>query len=474
MNMPNFKDVLQKLSFFKNNLSLLVSVIIALVAVLLLIPPQFMSSKLKAQVEQESITNGLRTIKNLETSAVSSQQYELEAKRQEKHAADANEVVKLAKETTERELLSYDIFPAPDPNGFSGLIFQKFGQNFRSGIDKMIADVHAGDCPTDAEIQRGLENSSSTSRYRGRGLSDNMMQMQMSRSRGLPGMDLYGGGRGSMMLGNMNRMIIDEMCKDRAKTISVYINPLDIADYEYWKDYKYDIKQAEAIKDSFYHQLGYWIIEDIFSTIKSMNADYDNVLTAPVKRFSSITFTMGLKSSHGSGGVFRAIRGGRGRRKTSQSQNKTEEADRPRYVRSDSDGLTETLTGRYCSKESESVEGVDVTHFNFSVIVKAKSVLPFEKELCSVKEHQFRGYPDPNKPDQTLQPPQTFKHNQITILECTMGSVDLNDMTNRYYRYGDEPVVTLDLVCEYIFDIEGYSKIIPQPVLEDFEENNNK
>lgn len=470
MNMPNFKDVLQKLSFFKNNLSLLVPVIIALVAVLLLIPPQLMSSKLKAQVEQESIDNGLKKIKRLETSAVSSQQYEMEAKRQEKHATDANEVVQLAKQTTERELLSYDIFPAPDPNGFSGLIFQKFGQNFRNGIDKMIVDVHAGDCPTDAEIQRGLENSSSTSRLRGGGLSD-MMPMQMSRSRGNLGMDLYGG-RGSTMLGNMNRMIIDEMCKDRAKTISVYINPLDIAGYEYWKDYKYDIKQGDAIKDCFYHQLAYWIIEDIFSTIKSMNSDYDNVLTAPVKRFSSITFTMGLKSSHGSGGVFRAIRGGRGRR-TTQSQNKTEEADRPRYVRSDSDGLTESCTGRYCSKE-KTVEGVDVTHFNFSTIVQAKSVLPFEKELCSAKEHQFRGYPEPNKPDQTLQPPQTFKHNQITILECTMGSVDLNDMTNRYYRYGDEPVVTLDLVCEYIFDLEGYTKIIPKPVLEDLEEANKK
>jgi hypothetical protein len=85
------------------------------------------------------------------------------------------------------------------------------------------------------------------------------------------------------------------------------------------------------------------------------------------------------------------------------------------------------------------------------------------KELCSVKEHQFRGYPDPNDPVQTLQPAQTFKHNQITILETTMGSINPNDMTHRYYRYGDAPVVSLDLICEYIFDREGYEKIIPQP-----------
>ena len=96
---------------------------------------------------------------------------------------------------------------------------------------------------------------------------------------------------------------------------------------------------------------------------------------------------------------------------------------------------------------------------------KIKSVLPFMKQLCSAKEHQFRGYPDPNQPAQTFQPVQTFKHNQITILESKIGSISPNHMTHRYYRYGDESVVSLDLICEYIFDIEGYKKMIPKPVL---------
>jgi hypothetical protein len=47
-----------------------------------------------------------------------------------------------------------------------------------------------------------------------------------------------------------------------------------------------------------------------------------------------------------------------------------------------------------------------------------------------------------------------------------MGSIDLNGMTHRYYRYGDEPVVSLDLICEYVFNIEGYKTLIPQPVLD--------
>jgi len=442
--MPNFKDILQKLSVFKNNLSLLVPVIIALVSVLLFIPTQLMSSKLKKEVEQESINNGGSRVKQLERSAVSRKQYEMEAERQKAHAADANEIAKLAMQSTQRELLSYDIFPAPDPNGFSGLIFQQYGENYRSGIDKMLLSVTGRDCPTDAEIQRGLDDSSSSGGMRGRGLS------MMSSPRGMPGMDLYGGGSGgSMRSGNIRRMILDEMCKDRAKSISVYVNPLDIAGYEYWADYKYDVKQEDAIQDCFYHQLGYWIIDDVFQTIAKMNSGHDNVLTAPAKRFMGITFTMGLKRPRsGGGGSFRS-----GSRRSAQKKQQKEDADRPAYVRTGAPGLSESCTGRYCSDD------IDVTHFNFSVIVATKSVLPFMKELCSAKEHQFRGYPD------GTDPVQAFKHNQITILESKIGSLNPNDISHRYYRYGDESVVSLDLICEYIFDVKGYDSLVPEPVL---------
>jgi hypothetical protein len=445
MNMPNFKDILQKLSVFKNNLSLLVPVIITLVAVILFLPTMLMSGKLKKTVEQESINNGGKKIKLLETSAVSREQYEKEAERQKAHAVDANEIANLARQTTQRELLSYDIFPAPDPNGFSGLIFQKFGLEYRQGIDKMILDVKGRDCPTDAEIERGLEDSSSrSSSRRGRGFPSRSSSSRAQATGLYPG--------SSMRVGRIERMIVDEMCKDRAKTISVYVNPADISGYEYWADYKYDVKLDDGIEDCFYHQLAYWIIEDIFDTISVMNLGHENVMTAPVKRFMGNTFTMGLKRPRsGGGGVYRGRRG-------RQTQKQSEDADRPAYVRTAADGLADSCTGRFCSDD------LDVTHFNFSVIVNAKSVLPFMKELCSAKEHQFRGYPDPNQPPQTFQPVQTFKHNQITILESKIGSINPNDVTHRYYSYGDENVVTLDLVCEYIFDVKGYERLIPEPV----------
>ena len=72
------------------------------------------------------------------------------------------------------------------------------------------------------------------------------------------------------------------------------------------------------------------------------------------------------------------------------------------------------------------------------------------------------------------EPPQTFKHNQITVLESKLGSIDRNNITHRYYRYGDETVVTLDLICEYIFDVEAYDVLTPEPVKKDLQGEDEK
>jgi hypothetical protein len=445
MNLPNFKNVAQKLAVFTNNLPLLVAVIIGLVSGLLFIPTQLMSSGLKERVRQESISKAGQTIKRLTEKPVSPEQVQQEAERQKAHANDANEVALLAEQTTKRELLSYDIFPGPDPNaGFSALVFQIFGQGFRNGIDQLLTRVGGRDCPTDAELQRGLENSASGARSSMRGGFP-----MMDSARGLSSA-LYGGydGYGGSMM-NVQRMIIDEMCQDRAKSISVYVNPLDISGYEYWANYTYDVNMVDAVKDCWYHQLAYWVIGDVFDTIGAMNSGHESVLTAPVKRFLRITFTMGLKRAGASGGRFRGFRS-----RTATPGQKREEADRPPYVLSTSDGLTESCTGRYSQKEGD----IDVIHFNAAFVVGAKEVLPFMKELCSAKQHQFKGYPDANEP------PQTFKHNQITILESSMKSAGLNDMSHRYYRYGQDNVVELNLICEYIFNKKGYEKIVPESV----------
>ena len=433
--MPSFKEILQKLSVFKNNLSLLVPVIIVLVSVLIFVPTLLMGRRLREDVQQESISKAGNRINDLSDSAVSRTQWEKEAALQKEHANDANEIANLAVQSTQRALLSYDIFP--EPNTSSTLVFQEFGQRFRTAMDELILRANARDCPTDAELQRGVEDSSARSRLR-RGFAPARPLLPGSSSPGLPGR--------SMMLTDLQRLIVDQMCQERAASISVYVNSADLTGYEYWGDYTYDVNMVEAVEDCWYHQLAYWVIEDVFETINAMNSGYDSVLTAPVKRFLSISFTMGLKRPGSRGGVYT----GRSRRRL---ETRKDEADKPIYVLSATEGgLTQSCTGRF------SDDHVDVIHFNFAVVVSAKAILPFMQQLCSAKQHQFEGYPDGR------QQPQIAKHNQITILEDKIGSLNRDDLTHRLYRYGDDSVVELDLICEYIFNKKGYDSIKPESV----------
>ena len=247
MNMPNFKDILQKLSVFKNNLPLLMSVIIVLVAVIILVITQLVSGKFKEEIQTKSVKPGERVARELK-SAPSSKTLGQEQKHQEEHAKDANEIALLAKQTTTRELLSYDIFL--DPNISSTVVFREFGQHYRRAIDNLLVRVRAGDYPTEAEIEKGLEESAVNSRLR-RGRSG-MMGGLMGRSSPMTGRPMGrssprmgrspmtgrspsgrpGGasrrtlGR-SRMMGELENMIIDEICRERAKSVSVYANPAD-------------------------------------------------------------------------------------------------------------------------------------------------------------------------------------------------------------------------------------------------------
>jgi hypothetical protein len=393
---------------------------------------------------------------------VSDELLEREKKRQEEHAKDANEIAVLAEQSTQRELLSYDIFL--DPNISSTLVFQEFGQRYREAIDDILTRANAGDCPTEAEIEKGLEDSAVNSRLRrGRSYMGNRGDRSMGgtgmpsvRPLGMPSRGLPGGSRGlpgsggllgrSRRLGELEDMIVDGICRERAKSISVYANPADLSGYDFWADYKLAIEPNEAIEDCWYFQLAYWVIADIFDTISAVNSEYDSVLTAPVKRLMQMSFNMGLRRP-GAGRRFR----GRGRR--SPQQTNRDEVDKPTYVISVDDGLTISCTGRL----SDDANNIDVIHFNIAVVINIKSVLPFMQQLCSAKKHKFKGFSSDELE-------QTFKHNQITVLETKFRSVE--DEPYSLYDYGEDPVVELDLICEYIFNRKGYEEIKPETVTE--------
>ena len=171
-------------------------------------------------------------------------------------------------------------------------------------------------------------------------------------------------------------------------------------------------------------------MEDVLNTIAAMNSTSENVLTSPVKRLLSIDFASGRQPSMG-------LKAG------------TEAG--PRYVLSSENALVEPYTQRYCNDD------IDIVHFRLAVLVSAKAVLPFMVELCSAKEHEFCGFSG-------QEPKQTFRHNQITILESNIRSINRESAEYELYRYGDDAVVELDLICEYLFSKIGYEEIKPESI----------
>jgi hypothetical protein len=222
-----------------------------------------------------------------------------------------------------------------------------------------------------------------------------------------------------------------------------------VAGYAFWGEYKYDVQPEDAIQDCWYYQLGYWVIEDVFTTISSMNSGSSDVLTAPVKRVLSIGFGGGSIGGTRSASPYSPY-GGR----ATMSSGTMVGGDRPSYVTALQPGLAvDSCTGRVSDGNN-----IDVIHFKAVVVVSVKSILPFMKELCSAKQHRFNGFFN------ELGQAKPYSHNQITVLESKFTAVDRSDPFHSLFRYGQDAVVELELVCEYVFDAKAYNAIKPQVV----------
>jgi len=440
MSNVNIKGILAKLSVLKSNWLLSASIGIALVAVLLFIPVKLVSGNLKKAVGQRSLRLGTQ-VKSARRSTVSKDQWKELAKYEAVYENDANQIARLAIQSTQRQLLSYSIFP--EPKDQSSAIFKMFGDNYRLGIDALLKGVNASDCPTDEELDQGMANASATSPGGG---AARQYSTPSSRPRPLSGAySIYAGARRDSpgQPKSVESTIRDEICLSRAKAISVYADPPDLAGYEFWGEYRYDVKPEDAVQDCWYYQLGYWVIEDVFSTIGSMNSGSPDVLTAPVKRLLEVGFK--------SGGNVGSSRASSLRRVRKLAVNPR--SARPGYVGADLSGsMANSFTGRFSDND------IDVIHFKFSAVIAVKSVLPFMKELCSGKQHKFKGFFD------ELPQTQTFVHNQITVLQSKFIAVDRLDSFHSLYRYGQDAVVELRLVCEYVFNKSAYDDIKPAEV----------
>ena len=435
----NIKDVLKKLSFLKNNLGLLVPIVIVVVALLLLlIPTPLLGRRLRQTMEKESVSVG-RKVGRLARDVNSVTDAETLESYIDAYTKDANAIDVLVAQMAQRELLSYDLFP--DTNETSIALYEAFGRQYRLGVEAMLERMDAGACPSDAEIKAALKSAPRPGPVPGGGYGGGGYGGDAYGGGGYGG-GAYGGGGMGMgrrfgMMTPTSRKIVDQICEDRARAAGVYAALGDVAGYAYWAAWEFENKDV-AYKDCWYWQLGYWIIEDITETIRVMNDGSAGVLEAPVKRFSEVDFRM--KRGRTGGGRGRGMR-----RKTVEDTN-------PIYATDTKDALTTPCTGRFTGEE------IDVVQFNVRLVVEVDQVVPFMQELSSDKTHKFRGF-------YGKQPEKTYMHNQISVLESSVGPIDPESINHDMYRYGDTPVVELSLLCEYVFyKTPAFEGIKPQQI----------
>jgi len=382
----------------KKNIAIIIPSAIAAAAVLLFVPTIMMQGKISSRLEESTklgsqVDSALRKV-------VSGRQYEVVRKYEDTHQADANEIGKLAQQTSQRELLSYKIFP--EPNEKSMQIFNEFRKTCNTAFAKLVNDINALDAPTDIEIRKqagAIDISASETGY-----------------------------ESSRQTGTGDERIVGLICRRRSEEVTIYANPRVFSGYAFWNNWEY-VGTERAVRDCWYSQLAYWIHQDIVDTINSVNSGSVSVADSSVKRLLGIRFTGGDTTGFG----------------------KDNGLELPVYVTDKSGSLYLPWTGRKCNDQ------IDVVHFSLAVIVKADDILKFMAELCSEKQHSFAGY----KGDQES---KKYKHNQITILQSSIESVDRNSLEHKRYYYGQNAVVFLNLVCEYVFNRQGYDIIKPQLV----------
>jgi hypothetical protein len=426
MKLPNFKDilktVLEKLSVLKNNVSVMISIILALLAILLFIPTQLLSSGLKKEIQRESLEKNANKISGIQV--ISEEEMENARKDMDRVIAEANSIALQAVETTKRELLRDDIFNMDpnDPNSsVSRSVFFQFSQDYCGKINQFIKEHNAGLSPTVDEVEKVLDDAG-VKDILSSGATANSYDTMSTESK-------------------IVTMMIEQVCRSRAESSFIYVDPFQISGYGFWSQYQYS-NWVQDVENCWYSQLGYWIIEDIFDTIVELNKDNKSLTSAPVKRLMKIYFTPAYEVQD-----FTSKTG------IVSAQNYT---DRPKYVLSTDKIPTETLTGRYCN------DNYHVVHFGVKLVMNTKDLSRFSKQLCSAKKHTYT-----DKTGQT----HNYKHNQITILDMTVKSVNMNIEEHNLCWYGDADVSEVGLTCEYLFNKSGYEDVMPQSVKNLFESN---
>lgn len=385
---------------------------------------------LKAQIQKQSVDIG-RRIESLVDQTPAAKQFEQAGVAMNRLTEQVGQVEQLAKQDSQRLLLSYKIFPKPKET--SQQIYSEFGDAFRKGLEEMIRDIRGLDAPSESDLNKEMG-------------PDPTRNLRVS-----PG----------GMRDKATQNVIDAICTRRAGELGIYANPKLFGWYGYWGKYKF-AGEDRAIRDCWSSQVAYWVYEDIFATIKALNGTSASVLSSPVKRLVGIQFSGPVDYQKASQSLqVYGVADFEGSR------------DEPVYVADPFKALipmggpsmmySMTAEGAGVQPWTQRYSGpqIDVIHFYLGVVVDHRSVSSFMRELCSEKTHKFRaGFAVNGKEVE-------YKHNSITILGSSIDPVEMTNEEHQMYRYGPNAAVTLMLDCEYLFHRAGYDAIQPESIKKD-------
>lgn len=453
------------MSFIKKYSILLIPVGIALVGVVFIVLTMLTSKSLAKEIQTNSV-GPAQKISSLLSKPVPEGQAKVEEVFQNDQARDAKGVASLGKQCSMRELISYRIFPKPSDT--SQQLFDEYGEKYKAGVKGLLSSMNALDAPGINEIQKEIGTATSNMRTPSRSVSNYSDYGRMPGGRRAPVRSSRNRFQDNQ---NSQKAMLEAVCGRRAEEILVYANPNAFNWYDYWDSFAYD-GAAKAIEDCWYSQIGYWVYEDVVSTITAINSGSENVHSSPVKRLIGVGFSkaveieaprrgsIGIGGGYGDYGGRGAYGGGRGGYGDGGG-GYGGSGDAADYIFNKSGGIlgVEPWTARICDDD------IDVIHFSVGVLVSSSGVMPFMKELCGIKEHAHRADFAENGAV------ANYSHNQITILKSEVLSIDRKEADHEYYRYGDEAVVRLDLICEYIFNRAGYDTIKPDSIKEALGQN---
>jgi hypothetical protein len=365
---------------------------------------------------------------------------------------DVVKVESLVRQGSMRELLNYEVFPKPKDD--SQQLFDAYKESYRAAIEGLVHSMRALNAPSASEIEKEVGASAAS-----------LTKSAQPYAPALGSDYSYGREENSVDYSmpaittsrdktqQAQKAMLEAVCSRRAEEISVYADPSLFEWYDYWGSFKFNGTDS-AVNDCWYSQVAYWIYEDVVATIRQINEGSQSAYTSPVKRLVGVSFTKAVDYKDTLRSTAAAYRdeyayglGGPGGGALSTG-------DMPDYIFDKAGGLlsVEPWTGRVCNDD------IDVIHFNMGVVASSSSVMRLMRELCSVKQHTYhQGYAKNG-------PVRNGQHNQITILRSEVLPVDLTSKQHEYFRYGNDAVVRVDFVCEYILPRAGYDTIKPESI----------